>query len=206
MSIRALIIVDVQNDFLPRGALAIEGGDEIIPRINELVRLPFDVILASVDWHPSNHVSFASNHGKLVGEIILLNGIKQILWPVHCVQGTHGSEFAPGLDTTHFQKKFYKGIDPGIDSYSCFFDNGHKHSTGLGEYLKIKNVDTIYLAGLATDYCVKYSAQDAIKLGFKTYVIVDVCKGVDAHADDCRHALEEMKKEGVMLIHSNDLL
>ncbi len=203
---KALIVVDMQNDFLPGGALAIQGGHNIVPKINQLFSLPFDVIVATKDWHPANHGSFATNQGKLVGEVINLNGIRQILWPVHCVQGSHGAEFAPGLDTARFEEIFYKGVDPEIDSYSCFFDNGHRQKTGLDEYLKKKKIDAIYLVGLATDYCVKYSALDSLSLGFKTNIIVDACRGVDVHADDCRHALDELQKAGATLVTSDMLL
>lgn len=206
MTAQALIVVDMQNDFLPGGTLAVKEGNRIIPLINTLVTLPFDVIVATKDWHPSNHGSFAANQGKLVGETIYLNGIKQILWPVHCVQGTSGAEFTPELDTSHFHKIFYKGVDPKIDSYSCFFDNGHQQTTGLDAYLRSKNVGTIYFAGVATDYCVKYSVFDAVQLGFETYVITDVCRGVDVHADDCRHALEEIKAAQARTITSDELI
>ncbi len=205
MPVQALVIVDVQNDFLPGGALAVQEGNQIIPRINELVKLPFDVIVATKDWHPANHGSFASNQGKLVGEVIMLNGIQQILWPAHCVQGSYGSELSHDLDTSHFEKIFYKGVDQGIDSYSCFFDNGHRQSTGMEDYMKKKHVNKVYIAGLATDYCVKYSVFDALQLGFDTYVIEDVCRGVDIQANDCRLAIEEMKKGGAHIIKSDEL-
>lgn len=202
----ALIIVDVQNDFLPGGALAIREGDVIIPRINALMKLPFTSIVATKDWHPVNHGSFAANQGKLVGEVITLHGISQILWPIHCVQDTPGSEFAPELDTTLFEKIFYKGVDPSIDSYSCFFDNGHLQSTGLAEYLRNKGIQRLYFAGLATDYCVKYSVFDALSLGFTPYILTDVCRGVDAHDDGCLQDLQEMEKKGAHLIPSDELL
>lgn len=196
----ALIVVDIQNDFLPGGALAIPDGDAIIPKINELFTLPFDLIVATKDWHPANHSSFAVNQGKLVGEVIFLDGIQQILWPVHCVQGTSGAEFSPLLKTSAIQHVFYKGVDPNIDSYSCFFDNGHHHSTGLADYLRDHQIKKVFFAGLATDYCVLYSVHDALKLGFETYVIIDVCRGVDVHADDCKKALAEMEQAGATLI------
>lgn len=205
MDASALVVVDVQNDFLPGGTLAIHDGHRIIPGINQLVTLPFDVIVATKDWHPPNHGSFAANQGKLVGETINLSGIKQILWPTHCVQGTRGAEFAPELDASHFHKVFYKGVDSKTDSYSCFFDNGHLQTTGLDAYLKSKGVHRIYFAGLATDYCVKYSVLDAIKLGFEPYIITDVCCGIDIHADDCQQALQEMKNAGAKIIRSEDI-
>lgn len=188
----ALIIVDVQNDFLPGGALEINGGDEVISRINRLLALPFDTIVATKDWHPADHASFAVNQGKLVGEEIVLDGIPQILWPVHCVEKTFGAEFSADLDTTHFDKIFYKGVNPSVDSYSCFFDNGHIQSTGLDNYLKDKGIHTVFFAGLATDYCVKYSVHDALTLGFEVYVISDACKGVGGACTATLAALEQL--------------
>lgn len=197
---KAFVVVDVQNDFLPGGALAIRGGNEILPMINDLFKEPFDLIVASKDWHPRNHASFAANQGKLVGEVISLGGVEQVLWPVHCVQGSSGAQFAPGLETDRIDKIFYKGINENIDSYSCFFDNGHVHSTGLNEYLKGQKIDDLFFAGLATDYCVKYSVADALALGFGCFVIVDCCRGVDEDHNNCQKALIEMQQMGCQLI------
>ncbi len=199
----ALIIVDLQNDFLPGGALPVPHGDEVIPLANELQQR-FALVLATQDWHPPDHGSFAPNHpGKKPGDRIILDGIEQILWPVHCVQDTHGAEFAPSFDTNRIARIFHKGIDPRIDSYSTFFDNAHRRSTGLGEYLSERSVKNVYLLGLALDYCVKYSALDARQVGFNTYVIVDACRGIGLEPGDLDHALDEMKRAGAILLESD---
>jgi nicotinamidase/pyrazinamidase len=201
----ALIIVDLQNDFLPGGALPVPHGDEVIPLANELQQR-FTLVLATQDWHPPDHGSFAPNHpGKKPGDRIILDGIEQILWPVHCVQNTHGTEFALSFDTSRIARVFHKGIDPRIDSYSTFFDNAHRRSTGLGEYLKERSVKNVYLLGLALDYCVKYSALDARQVGFNTYVIVDACRGIGLEPGDLDHALDEMKRAGTILLESGAL-
>jgi nicotinamidase/pyrazinamidase len=202
----ALIVVDLQNDFLPGGPLAVKEGDTIIPMINDLVHHQFDVKVATKDWHPKDHGSFASSHNKKPGEIILLEGIEQILWPEHCIQGTKGSEFATGWDTNQIERIFYKGIDKTSDSYSTFFDNGHRRTTGLADYLKSKKISDIYIAGLATDYCVKYSVLDARRLGFNTYVITDACRGVNLKSDDSKQAFEEMHQAGAHLISLQEAL
>jgi nicotinamidase/pyrazinamidase len=202
----ALIVVDLQNDFLPGGALAVPGGDEVIPLANELQRR-FDVVLATQDWHPPDHGSFAANHsGKKPGDRIMLDGVEQILWPVHCVQNTHGSEFAPSFDTTRIDYVFHKGIDPSIDSYSTFFDNAHRRSTGLADYLKDRAIKDIYLLGLALDYCVKYSALDARQLGLNTHVVLDGCRGIDLQPGDVDLALKEMKAASAGIVQSGELL
>lgn len=204
---RALLLVDLQKDFLPGGALAVPEGDKIIPIINYLLgAMSFDLIIASKDWHPSDHGSFADNHQKQVGESILLGGINQILWPRHCVQGTEMAEFAPGWDTTKIDKVIYKGTERDIDSYSTFYDNGHLKETELESYLKTNGISELYVAGLATDYCVKFSVLDAIAMGFKTYVIMDACKGVNLQLSDSQKAFEVMQKAGAYLIRAEDLL
>lgn len=201
----ALIIVDLQNDFLPGGALAVPHGDEVIPVANELQKR-FELVLATQDWHPPNHGSFAANHpGKKPGDRIMLDGIEQILWPVHCVQNTPGAEFAPSFDTSRIAHVFHKGIDPRIDSYSTFFDNAHRRHTGLAHYLQKRGIKEIYLMGLALDYCVKYSTLDARHLGLNTYVIVDGCRGIELESGDITRALEEMKRAGAVLLKSSDL-
>ena len=203
---RALLLVDLQNDFLPGGALAVKEGNAILPLINEMIHYPFDLIVATKDWHPHEHGSFAHNHeGKKPGDHINLGGLDQILWPAHCVQGTWGSEFASGWDTTIIDKVIYKGTDPLIDSYSTFYDNGHRKSTGLEDYLRDKGIKEIYIAGLATDYCVKYSALDALQLGFRPYIIVDACRGVNLQADDVEKALATMREGGAVLLSFKDL-
>lgn len=202
----ALLITDLQNDFLPGGSLPVSGGEEIVPLVNEIVHYPFDLIVAVKDWHSSDHGSFVNNHeGKSVGDQINLGGLNQILWPSHCVQGTRGSEFAAGWDLTEVDKIFYKGINPLIDSYSGFFDNGHRQSTGLDVYLTDKGIKKIFIVGFALEYCVKYSAFDALQLGFEVYVIVDVCRGLNLVFAEVQQALLQMQKGGAILISIKDL-
>jgi nicotinamidase/pyrazinamidase len=202
---RALILVDIQNDFIPGGALAVPEGDRVVPVANE-VQKKFELIVATQDWHPREHGSFAVNHpGKKPGEVIDLNGLTQILWPVHCVQQTRGAEFAPGLDTSRIAKVFQKGTDPAIDSYSGFFDNGHRKSTGLGDWLRERGVGDVYACGLATDYCVKFTALDARQLGFNVWLIEDACRGVNLKPGDSAEAIAEMRKAGVTVVQSRDL-
>jgi nicotinamidase/pyrazinamidase len=202
---KALIIVDLQNDFLPGGALPVPHGDEVIPLANELQR-QFDLVVATKDWHPPDHGSFAANHpGKKPGDRIILDGIEQILWPVHCVQNTHGAEFAPSFDTSRIAHVFHKGIEPLIDSYSTFFDNAHRRHTGLAHYLKERSIEDIYLLGLALDYCVKYSALDARQLKLNTHVILDGCRGIDLEPGDVDRALDEMERAGARILKSSDL-
>lgn len=202
---RCLLLIDIQNDFVPGGALAVAEGDRIVPVVNQL-QAKFELIVATQDWHPANHGSFAANHaGKRVGELIELEGLSQILWPVHCVQHTSGAEFVEELDMSRVEKVFHKGTDPLIDSYSGFFDNGHRKATGLGDYLKAKGVTKVFLVGLATDYCVKFSALDAVALGFETYVVVDACRGVNLQPQDVEQALVEMQQKGVKLLNSSEV-
>jgi len=202
--LKVLIVVDVQNDFCPGGALAVPEGDLIIPVINRLQR-KFDLVAATQDWHPRGHLSFASSHRRTPGERIDLDGIDQVLWPDHCVQGTKGAEFAPGLERDRFDRIVQKGTDRRIDSYSGFFDNGHKKSTGLGDYLKEKKASSVYVCGLATDYCVKYTAIDAAGLGFPTSVIRDACRGVNLERDDVKKAFAEMQRKGITVLESTAL-
>ncbi len=202
---RALILVDLQNDFCPGGSLAVNEGDQIISLINRM-QDQFDLVVATQDWHPNNHMSFASNQGKRVGEKVKLGGLEQVLWPNHCVQGAKGAELVDALDTANIDKIFRKGTDPQIDSYSGFHDNGHKKSTGLGDYLKSKGVREVYVVGLATDYCVKFTALDAVQMGFKTYLIEDAARGVNLNPDDVSNAIEEMKQAGIHIIQSKDVL
>lgn len=201
----ALLLVDIQRDFIPGGALGVPEGDQIVPIVDRLVKLPFDRIVATKDWHPREHGSFASTHGRKPGGIVDLAGIEQILWPVHCVQGTPGSEFVPGWDTSRVDKVFHKGVDPSDDSYSTFFDNARRRSTGLEDYLRGEGITRIFIAGLATDYCVKYSAMDALDLGFETYVIADACRGIEIHPGDIDHALHLTKSLGGHICNSHDV-
>jgi nicotinamidase/pyrazinamidase len=200
--VNALILVDIQNDFLPAGTLPVPHGDEVVLVANRLMGSGrFDLVVATQDWHPRNHGSFASQHpGKKPGEVIELSGLTQILWPDHCVQNTGGACFAPGLDTRRLARVFPKGTDPGIDSYSGFFDNGHRKATGLGEYLKAQGVTDVYVMGLATDYCVKFTALDAHELGLNTHLVLDGCRGVDLKPGDCQRAIEEMQAAGVRIV------
>jgi nicotinamidase/pyrazinamidase len=202
----ALLVVDIQNDFLPGGALAVANGDQVIPVINRLME-SFALVLGTQDWHPADHGSFAANHpDRQPGEVIDLNGIMQVLWPVHGVQGSLGAAFAADLRAERFRKVFRKGIDVGIDSYSAFFDNGRRRSTGLDKYLREQSVDELFICGLATDYCVKFSALDSIGSGFRTRVIEDVCRGVDLQPGDSEAAIAEIRKAGVSIVQSSNLL
>ena len=201
----ALIIVDLQNDFLPGGALPVPHGDEIIALANKLQR-KFELVLATKDWHPPDHGSFAANHpGKKPGDRIMLDGIEQILWPVHCVQNTYGAEFAPAFDTSRIAHVLHKGVERNIDSYSTFFDNAHRRHTGLADYLKKRSIKDIYLMGLALDYCVKYSTLDARQLGLNTHVILDGCRGIELEHGDIDRALDEMIQAGATILKSADL-
>jgi len=201
---KALIMVDIQNDFMPTGALPVSGGHEVIPIANKIQK-KFNLVIATQDWHPASHKSFAKHHaGKKAGDVITLADLPQVLWPDHCVQNTKGAEFVATLDISQV-KIFPKGTDVEIDSYSGFFDNGHRKDTGLGDYLRQHGVTEVYILGVATDYCVKYTALDAVKLGFKTYLIEDGCRGVNLKPNDVPNAIEEMKRAGVEIIQSGDL-
>jgi nicotinamidase/pyrazinamidase len=203
--VNALIIVDLQNDFLPGGTLAVPHGHEVVPLANEMQK-HFELVVATQDWHPPDHGSFAANHpGKKLGEHIILDGIEQILWPAHCVQNTHGAEFATAFDTNRVAHVFQKGTDPMIDSYSTFFDNAHRRHTGLAQYLEQRMIKNIYLMGLALDYCVKYSTLDARELGLNAHVIIDGCRGIELEPGDISRALEEMKRAGAILLKSSEI-
>jgi nicotinamidase/pyrazinamidase len=204
----ALLLVDLQNDFMPQGALAVAGGDQVVPIANRMADSKrFDLVLATQDWHPPNHGSFAANHpGRKPGDIIDLDGIAQILWPVHCVQGTRGAEFAPGFRTDRVERVFQKGTDPRIDSYSAFFDNAHRKSTGLGEFLRERGVVDVFILGLATDYCVRYSVLDARHLGFSVIVLTDACRAVNVHAGDDERALATMREAGAAAMTTAEFL
>jgi len=183
----ALLLIDIQNDFCPGGSLAVKEGDRVVPVVNELQK-HFELIVATKDWHPAGHSSFAS------------------LWPPHCVQGTAGAEFVAGLDTSRVARVFLKGTDAEVDSYSGFFDNEHRRATGLGDYLKERGVTDVVIAGLATDYCVKFSALDARMLGFNTTVVADACRGVEVEEGDTARAIEEMAAAGVRIAESGQWL
>ncbi|MCA9404393.1 MAG: bifunctional nicotinamidase/pyrazinamidase [Candidatus Omnitrophica bacterium] len=200
----ALLIIDVQNDFCPGGALPVSEGDRIVPLINGLQER-FDLVVATQDWHPAGHKSFASSHGKQPGEVIDLNGLQQILWPDHCVQGSAGAKFVDALRLGKIDRIFQKGTDPEIDSYSGFYDNGHRKATGLAGYLKEKKVSTVYVTGLATDYCVKYTCLDAVREGFRTVLIKDACRGVNLNEGDAEAAVADMKKAGVIVLPGSEV-
>lgn len=203
---RALILVDLQNDFMPGGALAVASGDETV-LIANAVMSAFDLVVATQDWHPAGHGSFVTQHaGKNVGDVVDLAGVEQIVWPVHCVQGSEGAAFHRGLDADRISDVFHKGTDPSIDSYSGFFDNDHRSATGLGEYLQRRGVDALYVMGLATDYCVKFTVLDALEAGFVTHVIEDGCRAVELQVGDGDAALAEMEKAGARRVRSVSLL
>lgn len=203
---RAIILVDIQNDFLPDGALAVPDGDKVIPIVNRLQPL-FDLVVMTQDFHPATHGSFASNHpGLRPYDVVKLGGLDQVLWPDHCVQGTPGAEFSMKLDIRRVDRIFTKGTDPEIDSYSGFFDNGRKKATGLGDYLLQKGVTEVFVCGLATDYCVKFTALDALSLGFKTTLIEDASRGVNLAKGDVRKAVAEMRAAGIRIAKSKDIL
>lgn len=201
----ALIIVDLQNDFIKGGSLEVPDAEKIIPLINTLVHYPFDLIIATKDWHPQDHISFAFNHNQPIGSTFQLGEYEQILWPIHCVQGSLGAEFAKGWDTTTIDKVFYKGTNSSIDSYSAFFDNQHKKTTGLSAYLKEKGVTQIFFAGLTTEYCVYFSVLDAIQEGFDVFVIVEACKGISPHPKETLKTLEKMQNAGASLVSFSEV-
>lgn len=199
MNERALILVDLQNDFLPGGALPVPEGDKVIPIANRLMD-DFEIIVATKDWHPPDHGSFAANHPRRsLHETIDLHGLPQVLWPVHCVQGTSGADFAPDLDLDRITRIFPKGTDPGIDSYSGLYDNGHRRSTGLAEWLREQGVKRVTVCGLATDYCVKFTALDALADGFEVTLNLPASRGVDLQPGDVDRAVAEMKDKGVKI-------
>ncbi len=202
---RALVLVDLQNDFCPGGALAVARGDEVIEVANRMQR-HFDVVVATQDWHPREHGSFAANHpGKEPYQVIDLHGLPQVLWPVHCVQGTPGAELHAGVDRSRLAKVFQKGTDPAVDSYSGLHDNGRRKSTGMGEWLRTQGVDTVFVLGLATDYCVKFTALDARQDGFATFLVADACRGVELKKGDSDAAIEAMRGAGVVVLDSGDI-
>ena len=202
---KALILVDIQNDFLPGGALGVPRGNEVVPIANRL-QPRFGLVVATQDWHPPGHGSFASVHpGRKPGEFIELAGLRQVLWPDHCVQGTAGAAFAPGLAMNRVEAIIRKGTDPSIDSYSGFFDNGQRKSTGLGDYLRGRGATDLYVLGLTTDYCVNFTALDAARLGFRTFLVEDGSRGVELSKGDVARALDEARKGGVEIVQSGDV-
>lgn len=201
----ALIVVDVQNGFTPGGQLAVQDADQIIPHINQLGPY-FDNIVLTQDWHPEHHISFADQHaGKAAYELIQLDYGPQVLWPRHCVQGTKDAELHPDLNLPQAQLIIRKGFHSDLDSYSAFMEADHKTTTGLAGYLRERGIDTVFIVGIATDFCVAWTAMDACKLGFQTFVIADATKGIDLKGS-LQHAWQDMLAQGVKRIYMKDLL
>ena len=201
---KVLIIVDAQNDFMPGGSLAVPAGDLIVPIINE-IQHKFDLIVATQDWHPQNHGSFASNHpGKKPFDKIIMNGLEQALWPSHCVQGSTGALFHPELDMNAVEAIFRKGLDPKIDSYSGFYDNRHQKSIGLAGYLREKGAKELFFCGLAADICVYYTIQDALKEGFKVGLIMEATMPLDQETFSAQQ--EKLRTQEVTLLRATDLI
>ena len=195
----ALIVVDLQNDFMDDGALPVDGAYDLVPVANEAMR-HFDVVVATQDWHPAEHGSFAANHdGIEPGQVFDLNGLDQVAWPEHCVQGDAGADFVNGLDVDRFTEVFRKGTDQAVDSYSGFYDNGRRHSTGLSDWLRERGVERVFVLGVATDYCVKFTALDAASEGFPTTLLLDGCAGVEMSPGDINKAVAEMRGAGVVI-------
>jgi nicotinamidase/pyrazinamidase len=202
---KALILVDIQNDFCPGGALQVPDGDAVVAVANRMMDR-FPLVIATQDFHPPSHKSFAANHaGRNMYEVIDLEGLPQVLWPMHCVAGSPGAEFHPQLAAAKLDAVFPKGTDESIDSYSGFFDNGQRKATGLGDYLRGRGVDEVFVMGLATDYCVKATALDAVRLGFRTNVIEDGCRGVGLAPGDIEGAKSELRAAGVQFCQSESL-
>lgn len=202
----ALIVVDVQNDFMPFGTLPVADGDAVVPVANALMGV-FKHVIATQDWHPADHGSFASNHSRRApGDLVELGGVEQVLWTDHCVQHTPGASFHSALEVARFDAIVRKGTDAGIDSYSAFYDNGHLRDTGLGDLLRSRDVGRVYLLGLATDYCVKFSVLDALASGFETTVVRDGCRAVELVPGDAEAAFDEMLDAGCTIVDSTDLL
>lgn len=199
VEMRALLVIDIQNDFLPGGALGVPQGDEVIGFTNDIMD-QYDWVVATQDWHPCNHGSFASQHpGKNMGEFVMLGGISQVLWPDHCVQETTGAAFAESLRQERLDYVVRKGTHREIDSYSGFFDSARGRGTGLIEWLRAHQVDQVELVGLATDFCVKATAMDAVELGLRTTVLKEGVRGVELHRGDCQRAFDAMSAAGVLI-------
>ena len=201
----ALLIVDVQNDFCPGGALEVPNGDQVVPVINRLTN-QFDNIIQTQDWHPEGHFSFASSHsGKNPFDTVQMDYGEQVLWPDHCVQGSKGAQFHPDLNTIPTDLIIRKGFRKEIDSYSAFYENDHKTPTGLTGYLQNRNIDTLYAVGLATDFCVKWSVVDGLKEGFDVVVVQDAIKGINIEGS-VDQAMQEMEHTGAKFVKSKELL
>ena len=200
---KVLVIIDMQNDFMPNGALPVPEGDKIVPLINKL-QDKFDLVIATQDWHPEAHASFASSHeNKKAYEVIDLDGIVQVLWPDHCVQGSSGAQFHAELNTTKWETIFRKGTNPEIDSYSGFYDNAHLKATGLSGYLKEKGANELYFAGLAGDYCVYFSVLDSLQEGFKAVLLEDATRPINA--EQFEKAKVTILRKGGKVMNSTEL-
>lgn len=201
----ALLVTDIQNDFCPGGALAVPDGDAVVPVINRITSI-FPIVIATQDWHPKDHVSFASRYpGKRPFEVSKIQGSEQVLWPDHCVEGTPGADFHPGLDTVPFRFVLRKGSNPEMDSYSAFVENDRRTTTGLAGLLRELGVRRVFVSGLATDYCVRATALDGRRAGFEVAVIEDACRAVDTPSGNLRRAIEEMKAQGVRMLPAGGL-
>lgn len=195
---KVLLVIDIQNDFMPGGSLAVKEADTIIPKINQLIE-EFPIVIASQDYHPKIHYSFASTHGRKIGDLLDENGHVQLLWPEHCIQGSKGAEFHKDLYQGGIDFIIKKGTDPHIDSYSAFFDNQRKKDTGLNRLLTQLGASELTIVGVATDYCVKYTALDALELGYKVIIKTSCCKGVNAKKGDVEKAIEELRSKGAII-------
>jgi nicotinamidase/pyrazinamidase len=202
---RALIVVDVQNDFCPGGSLTVPNGDQVVPVFNQIRdSVHWDGILLTQDWHPANHVSFAVNHNATeFSTITLPNGSKQVMWPTHCVQGSKGAQFRSDLIVKNTDVIVQKGSNPNVDSYSGFFDNDGKSQTELDAKLKEKNIKAVFIGGLALDVCVTYTCLDAKKLGYDTYLVLDASRGLGEAQNAA--ALDKLRAAGVQIIESKDI-
>ncbi len=203
---RALLVIDVQNDFCPAGSLAVPDGDRVVPVINRLAP-GFAKVVATQDWHPPGHVSFASSHpgARAFQTVELPGGQLQMLWPEHCLAGSRGAELHPGLQTVPLSLILRKGSRRELDSYSAFFENDRRTPTGLGACLRELGCTELYLCGLATDVCVYYSAQDALRLGFAVRLVQDACRGIDQPAGSLQERLQELARAGVKILDSREV-
>ena len=201
---RALVLIDIQNDFMPGGSLAVQEGDKIVPLVNRLMP-KFDLVVATQDWHPANHISFASNHaGKKPFEKIKIGNYNQTLWPDHCVQGTPGADFHQDLNLVPVEAIFRKGTDSKVDSYSGFFDNNRERSSGLAGYLREKNATDLYFVGLAADICVYFTLSDARSMDFSATLIEDGTRAIDK--DNFNKVKKDLLSKGARIIQSSEIL
>jgi nicotinamidase/pyrazinamidase len=202
---KVLVVVDMQNDFMPGGPLGVATANALVPIINQLMTR-FPLVVASQDWHPSDHCSFAINHtGKKTGDVVAIEGISQILWPAHCIQNTFGAELVADLNQELITSIFHKGTDKNIDSYSAFFDNAKRKKTSLDDYLRACAATELYFCGVATDYCVLYSILDAIDLGYKSHIVLDACRGINLKPTDVDNALAAITARGGKIVFSKEI-